>query len=97
MPTSLNNLSSLVKVGVVTFCGAFLAAVSMTTFPTTIEQAKTLLLPALGAAVAAEILFLRGQIAQLLAGQGVQQLPEVVAPAIVAPPAPVAVKLEVKS
>ena len=63
-----SGLYSLLKVGALTFAGAFLAALSLTTIPTTLDGWKALLLPALGAAVAAEIVFLRTTITGVLTG-----------------------------
>jgi hypothetical protein len=64
---NLSNLQSLAKIGAVTFCGAFFTAMTFTKVPTTLEEAKILILPALTAAIAAEILFLRAQLTALLA------------------------------
>lgn len=75
MPTSLANLGTIVKVGVATAAGAFFGAITLTALPTTLDGWKTLLAPALGAAIAAELVFLRGQIAAFLAGQVLQTLP----------------------
>jgi hypothetical protein len=63
----LNNLGTLAKVGAATFCGAFFGAVSLTQLPTTLNEWKLAVLPALGAAVASELVFLRAQIAGYLA------------------------------
>lgn len=58
MSTS-TDLQSLVKIGAVTFAGAFLASLTLTTIPTTLTEAKAVVLPALFAAAAAEIVYLR--------------------------------------
>jgi hypothetical protein len=51
---------SLIKIGAVTFCGAFFGAFTVgSTLPTTFIEWKAILLPALGAGIAAEIVYLR--------------------------------------
>ena len=89
MNNSLSNLVSIAKVGLATAAGAFFGAVSMTTLPTTLDGWKTVLAPALGAAVFAEIYYLRQQIAAFLLS--VQTPASVVpAPVVPAPTVPVA-------
>ena len=53
------DLQSLVKVGAITFAGAFLSALTLTGIPTTLAEVKAVLAPALFAAVAAEVVYLR--------------------------------------
>ena len=68
-PALKTRLGTLAKVGALTFCGAFLGVLTTTTVPTTLDGWKMAIIPALGAAVAAELVFLRGQVASALAGQ----------------------------
>lgn len=95
-PNQLSNLGTLVKVGLATFCGAFFAALSLTTIPVTLDGWKSLVMPALAAAVASELVFLRSQIAAYLSGNplGTPPAPPAPAPVVVVPPAvvPAAVK-----
>jgi hypothetical protein len=64
MQLQLNpGLTSLIKVGALTFCGAFFGAVSLSGLPTTLDGWRAVFAPALGAAIAAEVVFLRQQIA----------------------------------
>ncbi len=67
-PTLPSGLYSILKVAILTFFGAFLGAVSMTTMPTSLDGWKQIVMPALGAAIAAELVFLRTTIAQALTG-----------------------------
>jgi len=67
-PTLPSGLYSILKVAILTFFGAFLGAVSMSTMPTSLDGWKQIVMPALGAAIAAELVFLRTTIAQALAG-----------------------------
>lgn len=55
---SLAPLSSLVKVGAVTAAGAFLGALQLQQLPTTWAEARPVLVTAISAAVAAEVVFL---------------------------------------
>jgi phosphotransferase system glucose/maltose/N-acetylglucosamine-specific IIC component len=68
---SIANLSSLVKIGAYTFAGAFAGAIVLTKLPTTADDWKTLLVPALAAGVAAELTFLKGQLATFLNAEAV--------------------------
>lgn len=68
-PALKTKLETLAKVGALTFAGAFLGVLTTTTVPTTLDGWKMAVLPALGAAVAAELVYLRGQVATALAGQ----------------------------
>lgn len=90
-PNQLSNLGTLVKVGLATFCGAFFAALSLTTIPTTIDGWKSLMMPALAASVASELVFLRAQIAAYLSGNPLGTPPAPPAPpVVVVPPSAVA-------
>ncbi len=84
-PPLPSGLYSIAKVAILTFCGAFFGALTMTGLPTTVEQAKLLLLPPLGVAVAAELYYLRTTIAKLLAAALTAQAQA--APVLLAPPA----------
>lgn len=66
---SLAPLSSLAKVAAVTGAGAFLGALQLAHAPATWQEARPILVSALSAAVAAEIVFLRSQLSAYLAGQ----------------------------
>jgi hypothetical protein len=58
--STATDLQSLVKVGAVTFAGAFFGSLTLNGgIPTTLAQAKIVLAPALGAAIAAEVIYLR--------------------------------------
>lgn len=70
-----SGMQSLVKVAALTFAGAFLGVLAMTKVPTTLDEAKAVVLPALGAAIAAEIVFLRQWIASMLTGVPVPSMP----------------------
>lgn len=74
-PTLPSGLYSILKVAILTFFGAFLGAVSMTTMPATLDGWKAIVMPALGAAIAAELVFLRTTIAQALTGVTPQPAP----------------------
>jgi hypothetical protein len=64
-----SGLYSILKIGALTFAGAFFGALSLAGgLPTTLHGVVGLLAPALGAAIAAEVYYLRTQIAALLAG-----------------------------
>ena len=63
-----SGLYSLLKVGAITAGGAFFGALSIDTMPTTLLAWKAVLAPALGAALAAEIYYLRTQFTAALAG-----------------------------
>lgn len=68
-PTS--GFYSILKIAVLTFAGAFLGALTLTgTVPTTLHGLAQVTLPALGAAIAAEVYYLRSEIAKLLAQLG---------------------------
>ena len=56
-------MNSLIKIGVLTFAGAFFGALTLAGVPTTLDGWKVVIAPALGAAIAAEIAFLKQQIA----------------------------------
>jgi hypothetical protein len=56
----LKQYESLLKIGAFTFCGAFFGAITMSGgLPTTAAGLKAVLMPALGAGIAAEITYLR--------------------------------------
>jgi hypothetical protein len=69
-PKSYTEYSSLLKVALATFVGAIFGALSMSTIPTTIDGWKQVLAPALGAGIAAEIVFLRTQLSKFLSSMG---------------------------
>ena len=71
--TPPSGLYSLAKVGALTFFGAFLGALTMSTMPTTLDGWKAMVMPALGAAIAAELVFLRTTVATMLTGTTVSQ------------------------
>lgn len=83
---NLANLQSLAKIGIATFAGAFFGALTLTSLPTTLDQWKAVLAPALGAAIAAEVVFLRAQLAAfLVSANAVSQTPAAAAqPAAIA-------------
>jgi hypothetical protein len=89
---NISNLTGLAKVGAITFAGAFAGALTLTTVPTTLDGWKALMMPALAAAIAAELVYIRAQAAAALAGQGLTTLPSIVAndvaevPKLAAPP-----------
>jgi hypothetical protein len=86
-PLSTSGLYSLLKIGALTFAGAFLGALTLAgPLPTTLHGFAELTLPALGAAVAAEVYYLRAQIAALLAQLGQAQAPGAPAVSITAGP-----------
>lgn len=64
---NLANLASLAKIGAATFAGAFFGALTLTAVPTTLDGWKVVLAPALGAAIASEVVFLRAQLSAFLA------------------------------
>jgi hypothetical protein len=66
-PTEISRLESLLKVGALTFCGAFFTALTFTSIPSSVDGWKNLILPALTAAIASEILYLRGELSKALA------------------------------
>jgi hypothetical protein len=80
-----STIESFFKVGGATAAGAFLGALSLNEVPTTLIGWKVVLAPALGAAIAAEVVYLRQQIAAFLASQAVIAAPE---PKPSAPPTP---------
>jgi hypothetical protein len=85
---SLSGYASLAKIGLLTFLGAFFGALIVNNnIPTTLDGWKTIVAPALGTAIAAELLFLRTAINQLISSAA-----PVPAPAPAAPAAPEAVK-----
>ena len=61
------NLVATLRMAGLTFAGALLGALGTGSIPTTVMEAKAVLLPALGAAVAAELVFVRAQVAAALA------------------------------
>lgn len=67
---NLSNLSSLAKIGAATAAGAFFGALQLTSVPTTLDGWKVVIAPALGAAIAAEVVFLRAQLSAFLASLG---------------------------
>lgn len=66
-PAMKTKLETLVKVGALTFAGAFIGVLCTTSIPTTLDGWKLAVLPALGTAIAAELVFLRTQLANALA------------------------------
>lgn len=56
-----SDLKSLAKIGLVTFCGAFFSVLATTKVPTSLDEVKGYVLPALIAAITAEIVFLAAQ------------------------------------
>ena len=79
-----SGLYSLLKVALLTFFGAFFGALTLTGLPTTLDGWKQIVAPALGAALAAEVVFLRTTIAAALAGTPVPSAPIASPPAVVA-------------
>lgn len=63
----MTDFKSLARIGLYTFIGAFFAALTFVGIPSTLVEAKTILAPALGAAIAAEIVYLRKVFAKALA------------------------------
>ena len=79
-----SGLYSLLKVALLTFFGAFFGALTLTGLPTTLDGWKQIVAPALGAALAAEVVFLRTTIAAALAGTPVPSAPITPPPPVVA-------------
>src|SRR5580704_17679141 len=69
VPTINSQTKSLINVAIATFFGALFAFVSSHGVPETLAQWHALLAPALGAGIAAELIYLRTQIAAFLAAQ----------------------------
>jgi hypothetical protein len=67
MNLNLAYIESLAKIGLATFAGAFFGALTLTAMPSTLDGWKAILAPALGAAIAAEVVFLRAQLGAYLA------------------------------
>jgi hypothetical protein len=63
----MTDIKSIARIGLYTFLGAFFGALVLTGVPTSLADAKVLLVPALGAALAAEIVYLRKVFAKALA------------------------------
>ncbi len=72
MPTPIINsqTKSLVNVAIATFFGALFAFVTSHGVPQTLNEWHAMLAPALGAGIAAELIYLRTQIAAFLTAQG---------------------------
>jgi hypothetical protein len=56
-----STLMGLLKVGGVTFAGAFAGALTLTSIPTTLDGWKMVFAPALFAAIAAELAYMKAQ------------------------------------
>ena len=78
-----SGLYSLLKVALLTFFGAFFGALTLSGLPSTLNEWKAVFAPALGAAIAAEVVFLRTTIAAALAGAPVPSVPAPVVAAAV--------------
>ena len=78
-----SGLYSLLKVALLTFFGAFFGALTLSGLPSTLNEWKAVFAPALGAAIAAEVGFLRTTSAAALAGTPVPSVPASVVAAAV--------------
>ncbi len=91
VPTINSQTKSLINVAIATFFGALFAFVTSHGVPQTLAEWHAMLAPALGAGIAAELIYLRTQIAAFLAAQQVPASPAPSAAAAASRVAPLAI------